>query len=305
MPESSRDDRMFPVLDAAQMERVQKYGEPWRAKAGEILYDQGATDRGIFVVLGGSVEISGVSILEGPSSRILRRGMFTGEVAQLSGRRTLVRCLAREESALLEISRSNLQRMIQTDEDLSGTFLRTYLIRRAYLIAHSAGDALLIGSSQSADTLRLREFLTRNGHPHTYIDVERDSDVQAVLDQFQVRIEDIPVLICRGELVPRNPTNSDAAERFGLNAGIDEGTVYDVIVAGGGPSGLAAAVYGASEGLNVLVLESNAPGGQAGSSSKSRTISDFQRESPGRNWQAGHSFKRKSSARRSRWRARP
>ena len=135
----------------------------------------------------------------------------------------------------------------------------------AYLIAHSPGDALLIGSSHSGDTLRLRGFLTRNGHPHTYVDVERDPDFQTVLDQFGIGVADIPVLICRGELVLRNPTNAEAAECFGLNEGIDEGGVYDLIVVGAGPSGLAAAVYGASEGLNVLVIESMAPGGQAGS----------------------------------------
>jgi thioredoxin reductase (NADPH) len=127
---------------------------------------------------------------------------------------------------------------------------------------------LLIGSSHSSDTLRLRGFLARNGHPHTYVDVERDPDVQAILDQFAISVTDIPVLICRGELVLRNPSNAQAAECFGLNAGIDEGSVYDLIVIGAGPSGLAAAVYGASEGLSVLVVESTAPGGQAGSSSR-------------------------------------
>ena len=157
---------------------------------------------------------------------------------------------------------------MQTDVALGEIFLRAFLLRRAYLIDHSVGDALLIGSNHSSDTLRLREFLSRNGHPHTYIDVERDPDVQALLDQFEIKVSDIPVLICRGELVLRNPSNAEVAECFGLNAGIDEGAVYDLIVVGAGPSGLAAAVYGASEGLNVLVVESNAPGGQAGSSSR-------------------------------------
>jgi thioredoxin reductase (NADPH) len=141
-------------------------------------------------------------------------------------------------------------------------------LRRVFLIANSIGDAVLIGSNHSADTLRLRGFLSRNGHPHTYLDVDHDADVQTVLDQFNISVVDIPVLICRGELVLRNPTNAEAAACFGLNAGIDETGVYDLIVVGAGPSGLAAAVYGASEGLSVLVVESNAPGGQAGASSK-------------------------------------
>jgi thioredoxin reductase (NADPH) len=127
---------------------------------------------------------------------------------------------------------------------------------------------VLIGSRHSSDTLRLREFLIRNGHPHNYLDVERDPDVQAVLDHFGITVADIPVLICREDFVLRNPTNAEAAACFGLNAGIDDREVYDMIVVGAGPSGLAAAVYGASEGLNVLVVESDAPGGQAGTSSR-------------------------------------
>ncbi len=142
------------------------------------------------------------------------------------------------------------------------------MLRRVYLIANSVGDAILIGSNHSSDSLRLRAFLSRNGHPHTYVDVERDPDVQEMLDHFHIQVSDIPVLICRGELVLRNPTNAEAADCFGLNAGIDDDAVSDLIVIGAGPSGLAAAVYGASEGLKVLVIESNAPGGQAGSSSR-------------------------------------
>ena len=265
-------DSMFPLLSDAQLARLHAFGEPRQVQAGEILFELGDTSHGIFVVLSGSLEIIAVSS-NAPGSeesvlRVASRGSFTGEINLLSGRRSLVRCRAREASSLLEIGRANLQRILQTDFTLGEIFLRAFLLRRVYLVAHSVGDALLIGSSHSADTLRLRAFLSRNGHPHTYVDVERDPDVQAILDQFDVRVTDIPVLICRGELVLRNPSNAEAAECFGLNAGIDEGEVYDLIVVGAGPSGLAAAVYGASEGLNVLVIESNAPGGQAGSSSR-------------------------------------
>jgi thioredoxin reductase (NADPH) len=157
---------------------------------------------------------------------------------------------------------------MQTDAAIGQIFLTAFLLRRVYLIANSVGDAVLIGSNHSADTLRLREFLTRNGHPHTYVDVDHEADVQTTLDHFGVQVTEIPVLICRGDVVLRNPTNAEAAECFGLNEGIDEGEVYDLIVVGAGPSGLAAAVYGASEGLKVLVVESKAPGGQAGSSSR-------------------------------------
>jgi thioredoxin reductase (NADPH) len=261
-------DAMFPKLDDAQIERLTAFGNERRAEPGEVLIDLGDADHGILVVLAGGIEVSSVANGKESVLRDLVRGEFTGEVSQLSGRRSLGRCRARESSALLEIDRPNLRRIMQTDAALGEIFLRAFLLRRAYLIAHSVGDAVLIGSSHSGDSLRLREFLTRNGYPHTYIDVEHDPGVQAILDQFEIRVAEIPVLICSGHLVLRNPSNAEAAAYFGLNLGIDEGDVYDLIVVGAGPSGLAAAVYGASEGLKVLVLESTAPGGQAGTSSR-------------------------------------
>jgi thioredoxin reductase (NADPH) len=259
---------MFPKLDDAQMARLRAFGELRHAQPGEILFDQGDVGHGVFIVLDGSIEIDSVSNGAANPISLLGPGTFTGEVSQISGRRSLVRGRAREASALLEIDRAALGRIVQTDAALGEVFLRAFLLRRVYLIAHSISDAVLIGSSHSGDTLRLRAFLTLNGHPHTYLDVEHDTDVQALLDHFEIQIADIPVLICRGQLVLRNPTNAEAAECFGLNAGIDEGGLYDLIVVGAGPAGLAAAVYGASEGLNVLVVEGNAPGGQAVASSR-------------------------------------
>jgi len=270
MPETTEQqiDEMFPALTDAQIARLSAFGEQKRFDAGDIVFDQGDATRGVFVVLEGSIEVANVSKDHEGTLRVLQRGEFTGEVNQLSGRRSLVRCRAREASKLLEIARSDLRRVMQNDANLGEVLLRAFMLRRVFLIAHSVGDAVLIGSSHSADTLRLQSFLARNGHPHTYLDVERDPDVQIILDQFQITVADIPVLICRGDVVLRNPTNAQAAECFGLNAGIDEGGVYDLVVIGAGPSGLASAVYGASEGLKVLVVESTAPGGQAGSSSR-------------------------------------
>ncbi len=261
-------DAMFPALTDAQTGRLCAFGEKRSVAAGEIVFDQGDASHGVFVVLEGSIEVVSVSKGHEATMRVLHRGEFTGEVNQLSGRRSLVRCRARETGSLIEIPRADLRRVMQNDAELGEILLRAFMLRRVFLIAHSVGDAVLIGSSHSADTLRLQSFLARNGHPHTYLDVERDPDVQIMLDQFEIKLADIPVLICRSDLVLRNPTNAEAAACFGLNAGIDEGGVYDLIVIGAGPSGLASAVYGASEGLNVLVVESTAPGGQAGSSSR-------------------------------------
>jgi thioredoxin reductase (NADPH) len=157
---------------------------------------------------------------------------------------------------------------VQTDSELGEIFLRAFLLRRVELIAHGIGDVVLVGSSHSAGTLRVKAFLTRNGHPYASIDLERDADVQALLDRFQVSVDDVPVMICRGTVVLRNPTNQQIADCLGFNEAIDQTQVRDLVIVGAGPAGLSAAVYGASEGLDVLVLETSSPGGQAGSSSK-------------------------------------
>ncbi len=258
----------FPKLTDAQVSQLAASSVQRRVNAREILFDQGSADHGVFIVLTGSIEIVGVSNGVETVLSVLRPREFTGEVTQLSGRRSLVLCRACETSEVLEIDRPNLRHVMDTDAVLGAVFLGAFLVRRVFLIANSVGDAILIGSAHSNDTLRLRTFLGRNGHPYTYLDVDVDTDVQAVLDQFSVLATDIPVLICRGQLVLRNPSNAETAACFGLNVGIDQAGVYDMIVIGAGPGGLAAAVYGASEGLNVLVIESVAPGGQAGSSSR-------------------------------------
>jgi thioredoxin reductase (NADPH) len=146
--------------------------------------------------------------------------------------------------------------------------MRAFILRRVELITRGIGDVVLIGSSHSAGTLRLREFLTRHGHPFASVDVERDPDVQELLDQFQVAVEDVPIVICHGQNVLRNPSNQQLADCFGFNDAIDRTHISDLVIAGAGPAGLAAGVYGASEGLDVLVLETYALGGQAGSSSR-------------------------------------
>jgi thioredoxin reductase (NADPH) len=194
--------------------------------------------------------------------------MFTGELSLLSGRRALVRISAGEASELIEIEREALRGLVQTDSELSDIFLRAFILRRLELIARGIGDLVLIGSNHSLDTFRIKEFLTRNYQPYAYIDLERDPEVQELMDRFHVAIDELPVLICRRSVVLRNPSNKEIVDCLGFNESIDQKHVRDMIVVGAGPAGLAAAVYGASEGLDVLVIESNSPGGQAGASSK-------------------------------------
>ncbi len=259
---------LFPVLTAAQIASLEPYGHRRTTKAGEVLFEQGQPLISFYVVVLGSVEIVNPSRDGLKPITVHEPGGFTGEINMLTGRNSLVRGFTPEPTELIEIEAKNLRRIVQTESELSEIFLRAFITRRVALLASSPGDVIIVGSSHSADTLRLREFLSRNGHPHTYIDVERDADVQSVLDHFGIRIDEIPVMICRGTRVLRNPSNAETAECLGFNADVDEKAVVDVIVVGAGPSGLAAAVYAASEGLEVLVLETSAPGGQAGSSSR-------------------------------------
>jgi len=261
-------NEMFPVLSPEQQARVLKHGRALKVTTGEILIELNQQPTRIFVVVEGRLEIFRVSDNGEEALALCGPGMFTGELNLLSGRRSLARIRAAQPSELIEIEREALVNLVQTDSELSDIFLRAFILRRLELITRGAGDLLLIGSSNSLDTFRIKEFLTRNYQPYSYIDLERDAEVQDLLDRFQIAISDLPVLICRRSLVLRNPSNQEVARCLGFNEGIDREHVRDVIVVGAEPAGLAAAVYGASEGLDVLVVESNAPGGQAGSSSK-------------------------------------
>jgi thioredoxin reductase (NADPH) len=263
-----RRQQMFPQLSDVQLQRIARYGIRRPVPVDEILFDQGTPALGIHVVLSGALEIVRPGILGDERITVHHAGEFTGEVSVLAGHRALVRGRMIEGGDVLVIDAHGLRRLIQEDSELSDLLMRAFILRRVALIARGSGDAALIGSAHSAGTLRLQEFFTRNGHPYTYIDVDRDPDVQALLDRFHVGVGDVPIVICRGELVLKNPSNDAVADCFGLSAVIDVGRVRDVVVVGAGPGGLAAAVYAASEGLDVLVIETNAPGGQAGTSSK-------------------------------------
>lgn len=258
----------FPALTPEQLERIRPYGKIRQVSAGEVLFEAGDSGIPVFVVLSGSLNILQPECTDFRLLVTHRAGGFSGEYTMISGQHAMVRGQVGEAGEFLEISIENFRAMIAKDAEFSELFMRVFILRRLELIAHEAGNAILLGSSHSPGSLRLREFLSRNGHPYRYIDLDTDARSQSMLDHFQVKIEDVPVVVCNGRTVLRNPTTSQLADCLGLNPNLDESQVRDLIVVGAGPSGLAAAVYAASEGLNVLVVEASAPGGQAGSSSR-------------------------------------
>ncbi|HEV2200500.1 MAG TPA: FAD-dependent oxidoreductase [Bryobacteraceae bacterium] len=268
LPLDSGGDQMFPALTAAQIARVAAHGRARRVEPGEVLQRAGERIERFFVVTAGRVEVVRQSSAGEDLVTVQGPGQFSGEVSMLSGQRGLVTFRAIEAGEVIEAGREQLLALVQTDSELSDILMRAFILRRASLIAYGLGDVVLVGSTHSSGTLRVKEFLTRNGYPYAYMDLDSDAGVQDLLDHFHVGVEDVPVAICRGEFVLRNPSNGQIAECLGFNEAIDQTHVRDVVIVGAGPSGLAAAVYGASEGLDVLVLETNAPGGQAGASSK-------------------------------------
>jgi len=258
----------FPVLTAAQIARIRPNGQIRRVEKGEILFEPGDSNVPFFVVLSGGMEIVQLDptgerpvVQHGP-------GNFAGEMSLISGRRALMRGRVTEAGEFLQVSGEGLRSLVAKDAELSEIFMRAFILRRLALISGGFGSVILMGSRHSASTLRLREFLNRNEHPYAYMDLDTDKTSQELLDRFQVTLDQIPVVICSSGSVLRNPSIPELAEFLGLNSAIDKSQVRDLIIVGAGPAGLAAAVYAGSEGLDVLVIETATPGGQAGSSSK-------------------------------------
>ena len=263
-----RREHAFPALTDVQFARLSTFGRPRRVAAGEILLEPGAPIRAIFAVRTGQLEI--VRPDDEPETLVAAQGPgeFTGEISVVAGRPSLVKIRVTETGEVVEVPRERLLALLQTDAELSDILLRAFILRRVELVAHGLGDAVLVGSSRQPATLRIKEFLVRNGHPFAYLDADNDESVCDLLERLHVGKTDGTLLICRGSVVLRNPTNKEIADCLGFNRAVNLERTRDVVVLGAGPSGLAAAVYAASEGLDVLVIEPQGPGGQAASSSK-------------------------------------
>ncbi len=261
--------QLFPILTPAQIDRIRPWGRLRSVQRGEILFKPNDTGIPFFVLLSGNMEIV-QPILDGGERPVATHGpgAFTGEITMISGQRCLVLGRVTEPGEFLELSGDALRSLVARDAELSEILLRAFILRRVELIKAGFGNVILMGSRHSAQTLELREFLTRNGHPFCYIDLDVDKGSQALLDRFNVKLSEVPVVICNGRNVLRSPSIQELANCLGFNSSIEGTHVRDLIVVGAGPAGLAAAVYAASEGLDVLVIETSAPGGQAGSSSK-------------------------------------
>ena len=263
-----REEQVFPILTAEQLARLAAKGRLRPTQRGDVLIEEGQTHFPLVIVTGGELEVVRTTCDGEELMTTHVPGQFSGELNLLAGRRALATIRATQPGEVIELQRDDLLALVQTDAELSEIFMRAFILRRVALLDRGAGDVVVLGSTYSPRTLEIREFLRRNAHPFTYLDLDRDDASQEVLDRLHFTVDDIPLVICRREVVLRDPTNADLADCLGFNEGVDVGEdhVRDVVIIGAGPAGLAAAVYAASEGLDALMIEANAPGGQAGSS---------------------------------------
>ena len=265
----TRGDQAYPVLEPAQIERLRRFGEVRAWADGEAMVKTGGVGDGVFVILKGEVAITRQNDV-GEPEHILTHGVgsLMGELAQLSGRPALTDGHAKGPVEALVIRPEKLRALIVAEAELGERIMRALILRRVSLIQLGTVGPVLVGRAGDADVLRLETFLSRNGHPHRTLDSETDPDARALLERFHVDPGELPIVVCPGGQLLRNPGETELARCIGLVRAIDPDKLYDVAVVGAGPAGLAAAVYGASEGLSVLVLDCRAFGGQAGASAR-------------------------------------
>ena len=260
-------DRAFPTLTAAQFARLAARGRRRSTERGEVLFEPGERDVPVFLVVAGELEVLGPADMGSMPIASVRASQFSGEINMITGRPTVARLRVQEPGEVIELPRHEVLALIHTDAELSGILMDAFLERRLGIVSRNVGDVIVIGAADNPGTLRVKEFLTRSGHPFRYVALDRDGDAPALLGRYGVNADDIPVVICRGAVL-RNPTAAQIASCLGFNEDIDEDRVVDLVIVGAGPAGLAAAVYATSEGLDALVIESNVAGGQAGTSSR-------------------------------------
>jgi thioredoxin reductase (NADPH) len=265
----TRRDQMFPVLEPKEIERARRFGEVRTYEPGEEIVVAGKASPGVIVILSGKIDIT----QRAPSgSRTLivthGRGGFMGELAQLAGRPSLVDAYAQERVDALVIPHERLQAFLISEADLGERIMRAMILRRVGLLETGAGGPVIVGRAEDGDVLRLEGFLRRNGHPHLRLDPENDLEAKALIERFDIEADQLPIVLCPGGQLLRNPGDVQLARCIGLVGPIDPGRIFDVVVIGAGPAGLATAVYAGSEGLSVLVLDCRSFGGQAGASAR-------------------------------------
>ena len=265
----TRHDQMFPVLEPAEIDRVRRFGETRFYRAGERLTTTGEVGPGMFVILAGNVVVTQRDELaHHPPIVTYGPGSFLGELAQLSGRPALVDGQAQSRVEALVIPPQRLLGVLVEEAELGERIMRALILRRVGLLETGVGGPVIVGRADHSDVVRLEGFLARNGHPHQRLDPETDPGANALFERLHIDPLQLPIVLCPGGQLLRNPSETELARCIGLLRRIDSAKVYDVAIVGGGPAGLAAAVYAASEGLSVLVLDSRAFGGQAGASAR-------------------------------------
>jgi thioredoxin reductase (NADPH) len=268
MTEHDLHDVAFPKLDDSQMAQLGRCAgaELKRYSNGQKLIEVGERDFKFYAVKSGEIEVLDESSEKTRTIAVLKRGEFTGDVSHLTGGPSLISAISRGDSEVYEVSAEGVREILNRFPNVGDVIMQAFIARRHLL--RESGDFTglrVIGSRYSRDTHRIRDFLSKNRVPFTWLDLEADPQVDQLLKQFGVSEGETPVVAWGRKLVLRNPSNRELAEALGILRPL-KNEVYDLIIVGAGPAGLAAAVYGASEGLNTLVLERTGPGGQAGRS---------------------------------------